>query len=205
MFYWLSKEIRLDAKILRNSLEYSNAHCTIFPSVEGTCQHFWKWLSEIHLCVWSWLTYAVLFKIFEKFSWRRFFSLVQTIFLRIQIGQPIPPKPAFTGETVWDFRPLPLGSMQIFGTPGPMVPKIGIHFMPRNPVCSYCPPRETNWHPNLPNIFFCSLNIFLQKTYKAWSPNITFLMVKIYNQNLWYPIFGTRGKYGVKKRMKKLT
>ena len=101
------------------------------------------------------------------------------------------------GKTVCDFRPLTLGSMQIFGTREPMVPKIGIHFIPRNPACSYCPARETNWHPNVPNIFFCSLDMFLQKTYKAWPPNSTFLVVKIDIQNLWYPIFGTRGKYGV--------
>ena len=36
--------------------------------------------------------------------------------------------------------------------------------------------------------------MFVQKTYKAWPPN---LVVKIDIQNLWYPIFGTRGKYGV--------
>jgi hypothetical protein len=99
------------------------------------------------------------------------------------------------GKTVCDFRPLTLGSMQIFGTRGPMVPKIGIHFNTRNPVCSYCPARETNWHTNVLNIFFCSLDMFLQKTYKAWPPNSTFLGVKIDIQNLWYPIFGTRGKY----------
>ena len=101
------------------------------------------------------------------------------------------------GKTVCDFRPLTLGSMQIFGTREPMVPKIGIHFNTRNPVCSYCPARETNWHTNVLNIFFCSLDMLLQKTYKAWPPNSTFLGVKIDIQNLWYPIFGTRGKYGV--------
>ena len=97
------------------------------------------------------------------------------------------------GKTVCDFCTLMLRLMQIFGTQEPMIPKIGIHFIPSNPVCLYCPARKTNWHLNIPNIFLCSLDMFIQNTYKTWPPNSTFLLVKIYVTQSLIP----EGKYGL--------